>query len=124
MEEQKDGVKEKDDQVPTDELKEPDLSPISNPVQETPTPKGKDSEDRQLKEIKKKGTKRKANRCSMDGCDNKVRLLGFPCRCGGNFCAKHRYGNEHNCSFDYREHGQSEIRKNNPPVVGEKIQKL
>lgn len=124
MEEQKDGVKEKDNQVPADELKEPDLSPISNPVQETSIPKGKDSKDRQLKEIKKNGTKRKANRCSMDGCDTKVGVLGFPCRCGGNFCAKHRYANEHNCLFDYRGHGQGEIRKNNPRVVGRKIQKL
>lgn len=49
---------------------------------------------------------------------------GFPCRCGGIFCSTHRYANEHSCSFDYKEHGAEEIRKNNPQVVGEKITKI
>lgn len=49
---------------------------------------------------------------------------GFPCRCGGIFCSTHRYANEHSCTFDYREHGAEEIRKNNPQVIGEKIQKI
>jgi AN1-type zinc finger protein 5/6 len=30
----------------------------------------------------------------------------------------------HECSFDYRELGAQEIRRNNPVVVGEKIQKI
>lgn len=49
---------------------------------------------------------------------------GFPCRCGGIFCSVHRYANEHSCTFDYKEHGAEEIRKNNPQIVGEKIQKI
>lgn len=51
-------------------------------------------------------------------------VLGFECRCGGLFCANHRYSDKHECSFDYREHGAAEIRRNNPVVVGEKIQKI
>ena len=66
--------------------------------------------------------KKTRNRCSV--CKVKVGVIGFPCRCGGTFCSVHRYANEHACSFDYREHGQEEIRKNNPQVVGEKIQKI
>lgn len=50
--------------------------------------------------------------------------LGFECRCGGLFCGIHRYSDKHNCSFDYRELGAQEIRRNNPVVVGEKIQKI
>lgn len=50
--------------------------------------------------------------------------LGFECRCGGLFCAIHRYSDKHDCTFDYREHGAAEIRRNNPVVVGEKIQKI
>lgn len=49
---------------------------------------------------------------------------GFECRCGGLFCAIHRYSDKHECTFDYREHGAAEIRRNNPVVVGEKIQKI
>ena len=51
-------------------------------------------------------------------------FLGFECRCGGLNCAIHRYSDKHDCTFDYREHGAAEIRRNNPVVVGEKIQKI
>jgi len=66
--------------------------------------------------------KPKTNRCLT--CRKKVGLLGFECRCGGLFCGTHRYSDKHDCSFDYREMGAQEIRKNNPVVVSEKIKKL
>ncbi|XP_076322816.1 AN1-type zinc finger protein 6-like isoform X2 [Tachypleus tridentatus] len=66
--------------------------------------------------------KKTKNRCHM--CRKKVGLTGFYCRCGGLFCSLHRYSDEHNCTFDYKMLGAKEIRKNNPLVVGEKIQKL
>uniref|UniRef100_A0A1I8PDC9 AN1-type domain-containing protein n=1 Tax=Stomoxys calcitrans TaxID=35570 RepID=A0A1I8PDC9_STOCA len=69
-----------------------------------------------------KDSKKKKNRCSE--CRKKVGLTGFLCRCGGLYCAVHRYSDKHNCTFDYREHGAQEIRRNNPVVVGEKIQKI
>ncbi|KAK4336773.1 hypothetical protein RND71_043860 [Anisodus tanguticus] len=61
---------------------------------------------------------------SLAAALNVLPELGFPCRCGGIFCASHRYANEHSCTFDYKEHGAEEIRKNNPQIVGEKIQKI
>lgn len=69
-----------------------------------------------------KDTKKKKNRCAT--CRKKVGLTGFECRCGGLFCAIHRYSDKHDCSFNYREMGAQEIRRNNPVVVGEKIQKI
>ncbi|XP_055644409.1 AN1-type zinc finger protein 6-like [Toxorhynchites rutilus septentrionalis] len=69
-----------------------------------------------------KDSKKKKNRCVT--CRKKVGLTGFECRCGGLFCAIHRYSDKHDCSFDYRELGAAEIRRNNPVVVGEKIQKI
>lgn len=51
-------------------------------------------------------------------------IAGFECRCGGLYCSLHRYSDMHECSFDYRELGAQEIRRNNPVVVGEKIQKI
>ncbi|RWS31699.1 AN1-type zinc finger protein 6-like protein, partial [Leptotrombidium deliense] len=65
---------------------------------------------------------KKKTRCTH--CKVKVGVIGFPCRCGGVFCANHRYANEHKCNFDYKELGAEEIRKSNPKVVGEKIKKL
>ncbi|EEC01041.1 zinc finger protein, putative [Ixodes scapularis] len=70
-----------------------------------------------------KDQKKKKNRCRM--CRKKVGLtVSFQCRCGGLFCSLHRYSNEHDCTFDYKELGAQEIRKNNPLVVGDKIQKI
>lgn len=51
-------------------------------------------------------------------------LPGFECRCGGLFCAVHRYSDKHDCKFNYKEMGAQEIRRNNPVVVGEKVQKI
>jgi len=68
--------------------------------------------------------KKKPSRCCVDTCKRKVGLTGFDCRCGGLFCWEHRYSDKHECKFDYKELGQDQIRKNNPVVVGEKIQKI
>ncbi|KAJ8340360.1 hypothetical protein SKAU_G00349930 [Synaphobranchus kaupii] len=66
--------------------------------------------------------KPKKNRCFM--CRKKVGLTGFDCRCGNVFCGIHRYSDIHSCTFDYKAHAADKIRKENPVVVGEKIQKI
>ncbi|VDM53573.1 unnamed protein product [Angiostrongylus costaricensis] len=67
-------------------------------------------------------TVKKANRCQM--CKKRVGLTGFTCRCGGLYCGDHRYDQAHNCSFDYKTMEREEIRKNNPVVVSDKIQRI
>lgn len=69
-----------------------------------------------------KSQKKKKLRCPV--CRTNVGIINFQCRCGGLFCGTHRYANEHNCQFDYKEHGAEEIRKNNPQVIGEKVSKI
>jgi hypothetical protein len=69
-----------------------------------------------------KEKKPKKNRCHT--CKKKVGLTGFQCRCGGLYCSMHRYSDKHGCTFNYKEMAQEQIRKNNPVVVGEKIQKI
>ncbi|SPP88560.1 AN1-type zinc finger protein 6 [Drosophila guanche] len=62
----------------------------------------------------------KKNRCHK--CGKKLGLTGaFPCRCGGIYCAVHRYSDRHDCSFDYRELGANEIRRDNPVTVAKKL---
>jgi len=68
--------------------------------------------------------KKKRNRCTWPSCNKKLGLTGFDCRCGGQFCPLHRYANEHNCTFDYKEHGQNEIRKNMPVVQAERVRRI
>jgi len=66
--------------------------------------------------------KKKKNKCGS--CKKKVGLTGFTCRCGGLYCAVHRYSDKHDCVFDYRSLGAREIRANNPLIKGEKVQKI
>lgn len=67
--------------------------------------------------------KAKRNRCVV--CRKKLQLAAiFDCRCGGNFCSEHRYSDQHDCSFDYKSHGQELIKKANPQVVGDKLNKI
>lgn len=68
------------------------------------------------------GAKKKKSKCLI--CKKKVGLTGFTCRCGGLYCSVHRYSNEHQCTVDYRKAGAEEIRRNNPVIKGEKIQKI
>jgi len=68
--------------------------------------------------------KKKRSRCTWPTCNKKLGLTGFDCRCGGQFCPLHRYANEHNCTFDYKEHGQNEIRKNMPVVQAERVRRI
>ncbi|XP_042199973.1 LOW QUALITY PROTEIN: AN1-type zinc finger protein 6 [Callorhinchus milii] len=66
--------------------------------------------------------KQKKNRCFT--CRKKVGLTGFDCRCGNLFCGLHRYSDKHSCPYDYKADAAERIRKENPVVVGEKIQKI
>lgn len=67
-------------------------------------------------------SKPKKNRCFT--CRKKVGLTGFDCRCGNVFCGIHRYSDIHKCTFDYKADAAEKIRKENPVIVGEKIQKI
>jgi len=73
-------------------------------------------------EGEKDGKKPKKNRCHE--CRKKVGLTGFDCRCGGLFCSLHRYSDKHQCTFDYHAMGAEQLRRANPVVVSEKVQKI
>lgn len=49
---------------------------------------------------------------------------GFDCRCGNLFCGIHRYSDKHNCPYDYKADAAAKIRKENPVVVADKIQRI
>lgn len=47
-------------------------------------------------------------------CKKKVGLTGITCRCGYVYCSSHRYGDQHNCTFDYKAADRAELAKRNP----------
>ncbi|CAH2274600.1 AN1-type zinc finger 6 isoform X1 [Pelobates cultripes] len=100
-------------------LNETDLTLESTNAASADSPQNS-SEEQERSPVKAKLKKR--NRCFM--CRKKIGLTGFECRCGDVFCGTHRYSDVHNCSYDYKADAAEKIRKENPVVVGEKIQKI
>ncbi|XP_012090386.1 zinc finger A20 and AN1 domain-containing stress-associated protein 1 [Jatropha curcas] len=63
------------------------------------------------------------NRCNR--CNKRVGLTGFECRCGNLFCGKHRYPEEHKCSFDFKAFGREVLLKQNPAAgYANKLQRI
>nr|XP_033780462.1 AN1-type zinc finger protein 5 [Geotrypetes seraphini]XP_033780470.1 AN1-type zinc finger protein 5 [Geotrypetes seraphini]XP_033780479.1 AN1-type zinc finger protein 5 [Geotrypetes seraphini]XP_033780487.1 AN1-type zinc finger protein 5 [Geotrypetes seraphini] len=94
----------------------------TEPVVTQPTPSVSQPVPTQHEEKATELLKPKKNRCFM--CRKKIGLTGFDCRCGNLFCGLHRYSDKHNCPYDYKAEAAAKIRKENPVVVAEKIQRI
>jgi len=71
------------------------------------------------KSIKKS---KKKNRCI--NCNKKIGLIPFSCKCGNVYCAKCRYPEQHNCTFDWIKDGKEKILKENPQIINSKLNKI
>nr|XP_055065044.1 AN1-type zinc finger protein 5b isoform X3 [Misgurnus anguillicaudatus] len=91
---------------------------VTQPTASASSPSTADGDEAKTPEL----TKPKKNRCFM--CRKKVGLTGFDCRCGNLFCGIHRYSDKHNCPYDYKAEAAAKIRKENPVVVADKIQRI
>ncbi|CAN0891601.1 Zinc finger AN1 domain-containing stress-associated protein 14 [Linum grandiflorum] len=60
--------------------------------------------------------------CGGGNCKKRVGLLGFKCRCKKIFCGKHRYPEEHGCTFDHVAFGRQIIQKQNPLIETDKLE--
>ncbi|VVU94401.1 hypothetical protein CPAV1605_123 [seawater metagenome] len=69
----------------------------------------------------KKSKKSKKPRCFV--CNKKTGLIPYKCRCGEDklFCAKHRYPEQHACTYDWKNHAKENIMKQNPKIVADKF---
>lgn len=63
----------------------------------------------------------KIKRCAHDGCDKKLKMVDFPCRCEKTYCALHRHSVSHNCTFDYKQHGKVILEKTVVACKHEKV---
>ncbi|XP_068092513.1 AN1-type zinc finger protein 5 [Hyperolius riggenbachi] len=97
-------------------------SESTEPVVTQPSPSVSQPSTSQNDEKAPELPKPKKNRCFM--CRKKIGLTGFDCRCGNLFCGLHRYSDKHNCPYDYKAEAAAKIRKENPVVVAEKIQRI
>jgi len=115
----------REEPIETPEIVVPDLeesvsetvSATALPSSSTDVPDAGDDKEKEPKDNKKK-----KNRCLS--CKKKLGLTGFSCRCGGLYCAIHRYSDKHECGFDYKAMGEKEISENNPLIVAQKVAKI
>ena len=73
-----------------------------------------------ISNIKKK--KKKKKKCKI--CKKKLGLVPFKCKCNNIYCSLHRYAEDHNCVYNYKDEYQKNFSKNNPKVIAEKVPKI
>lgn len=55
-------------------------------------------------------------------CNKRLKFIStFTCRCQKSFCIRHRFFDQHNCTFDYKSDARSKLSENNPKVAPKKI---
>lgn len=57
-------------------------------------------------------------------CKAKVALTAVTCRCDYTFCNKHRYAEEHKCTFDFKVSAKRKLEAENPRVVPSKVARI
>jgi len=57
-------------------------------------------------------------------CSKKVGIYGFQCRCKYYFCDKHRYNDQHNCTFDYAQYQKANLLVKLEKVVDRKVDEI
>jgi Ubiquitin family/AN1-like Zinc finger/A20-like zinc finger len=54
-------------------------------------------------------------------CNRRVGFTIILCRCGYSFCGRCRYPQEHECTYDYKAHGNKILSEANPSVKADKM---
>ena len=57
-------------------------------------------------------------------CDKKLSLTAIMCKCNNYYCNKHRYSEQHNCKYDYKNSGREFLKKYNPLIEPSKVDKI
>jgi hypothetical protein len=58
--------------------------------------------------------------CSF--CSRRLKITNnYSCRCGHLFCIRHRFHDQHGCSFDYKSEALAKLKAENPKIVRKKI---
>ncbi|KAH8408867.1 hypothetical protein KR009_002900 [Drosophila setifemur] len=98
----------------------------TEPANNVPTgASGQQEQGAPAQDQREAGADQETQKKRCDKCGKKLGLTGgFPCRCGGTYCAYHRYSDRHECNFDYREMGATEIRRDNPVIIASKLRKI
>ena len=60
--------------------------------------------------------------CSFSGCQTNLTLVSITCKCEKKYCNAHRPPEVHECAYDYRAAGKTELLKlMSTAVIAKKI---
>lgn len=60
------------------------------------------------------------NKCLK--CKRKLTLAGcYKCRCGNNYCNRHRFHDQHECTFDFKSLAIAKLKIENPKLQNRRI---
>ena len=62
--------------------------------------------------------------CSHPQCKKKINLMKFTCKCGKDFCIKHKDPETHMCTFDFRRIDDLDKMIEANKCVSEKIKSI
>ena len=62
--------------------------------------------------------------CEYEGCNKRLKISDFPCKCEKIFCKMHRLPEQHLCQYDYKENDTKNKKIENMKCVSNKIQKI
>ena len=58
-------------------------------------------------------------------CNRKLKsIIPQSCKCGGYYCYIHKENILHNCTYNYLLENQEKLKRKNPKIIAEKINKL
>ena len=66
--------------------------------------------------------KKEKIRCGV--CRRKITMTYIECKCGKKFCGRHRYPEEHDCTYDHKREREEKILKENPVIKKQKLEKI
>lgn len=68
----------------------------------------------------------KKNKVRCFICLKKLIILEFECKCKKKFCNLHKYPEEHNCTYDYKNEGKRKLSKilDNTNIKRSKLNKI
>lgn len=57
-------------------------------------------------------------------CNKRLPIFAIKCKCNKLFCSIHRYPNEHDCKYNYKEEYKKELIKKNKLIISNKVNKI
>jgi len=97
--------------ITVEEPKNDDKSPEPSDTSSTPTSSPSIEQPVQVVQ---------ADLTSCFKCKKKIGLTAIKCKCGYAFCGKHRYPEEHSCTFDFKSYDRKKLENANPVISSNK----